>query len=309
MDVRQLRYFLQIVESGSLSAASETLRIAQPSLGQHVRSLEAELGVSLLTRHARGIVPTELGLLLCDHARAVLFEVERTKEALRLAADSPGGVVKVGLPTSACRGMTMPLITAAAERYPRISIHLVEAMTGSLDEWVQLGRLDVALLYDHEAADDTVANEVMIEDLMLILSAQDASAAAPFFEFADLDRFRLTLPSRPHVIRGVIEQAAARAGLPIEVAINCDSLPAIVQLVRNGCATLFPSFAMAEEIARGELAAVPVRNPTPNWRISIVQSKKTANPRSSAAIARLMEEEVSGLVRSGRWKAQIRRVR
>ena len=309
MDVRQLRYFLQIVESGSFSAAADLLHVAQPSLSQHVRSLEEELGVSLLTRHARGVAPTELGLLLRDHARAVLQEIERTKEALRLAADSPGGEVKVGLPTSACRGLTIPLIEAAAQRYPRISIHLVEAMTGSLDEWVQLGRLDVALLYDHQAVADTVVNEVMIEDLMLILPADHPSAAMPFIEFADLFRFRLALPSRPHVIRGVVEQAAARAGLPVDVAINCDSLPAIVQLVRNGCATLFSSFAMSEEIGRGELAAVAVRNPSPNWRISIVQSRKSSNPRSGGAIARLMEEVVSSLVRSGKWKAQIKPVR
>ncbi len=151
-------------------------------------------------------------------------------------------------------------------------------MTGSLDEWVQTGRLDVALLYDHKAFEDIVASEVMIEELMLIVAAGHPLAGARAVKFADLAGLSIVLPARPHVIRGVVEQTGARASLPVDVAVNCDSLAGIVQLVRHGHATLFPSFAMSEEIARGEFVAVPVIHPTPSWRLSIVLSKKSSNP-------------------------------
>src|ERR1700712_1333440 len=75
MDLRQLRYFAQIAESGNVSRAAEVLRIAQPSLSQQMRNLEEELGIELLFRHARGVTPTELGLKFYEHARRILQEV------------------------------------------------------------------------------------------------------------------------------------------------------------------------------------------------------------------------------------------
>src|SRR6202034_2990785 len=164
MDLRQLRYFLRIVEAGSFSKASEALRIAQPSLSHHVRELEEELGVELLTRHARGVIPTDFGFILCDHARVILREVNRTKERIRDAAESPGGEVLVGLSTATSRGLALPLLQAVALDYPRISIHLVEAMSGSLYEWVQAGRLDIVLSYVTNCTTTVCATERLKAD-------------------------------------------------------------------------------------------------------------------------------------------------
>lgn len=306
MDVRQLRYFLQITESGSFSRAAEVLHVAQPSLSQHVRSLEEELGGELLTRHARGVIPTDLGLTLCHHARTILREVERAKEAVRSSLESPAGEITLGLPTSACRGLAIPLIKAVASRYPRITIHLVEAMTGSLDEWMQTGRLDVALLYEHRVFENIAVKEVLVEELMLV--GPSGFARTTPIAFAELNALQTVLPSRPHVLRVVIEQAAARAGISLNVRMNCDSLMGILQLVRNGYTTVFPPFAFAEEIARGEMVTLPIVDPTPAWRLSVVVSKRTSNLRASEAIAGLVHEVSRDLVRKGVWRAQLKPV-
>lgn len=306
MDFRQLRYFVEIVDAASFSKAAEQLRIAQPSLSQHVRSLEAELGVVLLERHARGVRPTELGRVLCEHARSLLRELGRTKDLLRSSYESPIGKITVGLPTSACRGLALPLIKAAAERYPGISIHLVEAMTGSLDEWIEAGRLDVALLYDHRASETIAATEVMVEDIVLIAAATADLPAERPLPFSLTASLPIALPSRPHVIRAVIEQAGARYAIRPNVVLDCDSLQALIQLTRNGYMTLLPAFAFAEEISRGELVAVPFCDPTPAWRLSVVLSKSTMHQRASTAIAELMQEVISDLVAAGTWQAQAR---
>lgn len=307
MDLRQLRYFLQIADSGSLSRAAEVLHVAQPSLSQHVRSLEDELGVELLKRHPRGVTATEYGRILGDHARAILREVDRSREALAEAAESPGGEVVVGLPTSACRGLAAPLIREAARLYPRMSIHLVEAMTGSLDEWVQTGRIDVALLYDRRAFEDILANDVMVEELRLIVAPGHVAASQRAVVFRDAAALPLVLPARPHVIREVVETFAARAEASLSIANNCDSLQAIIALVADGRATFYPSFALKEEIARGELVAIPIIDPTPKWRLSIVLSRKAANARAVTAVANLMGAVARSLVSDGMWDAQLRR--
>ena len=95
MDLRQLKYFVQIAESGNFSRAAEILRIAQPSLSQQVKNLEEELGVELLLRHARGVTPTEMGQQLYDHARRILEEVDRVKDVVRSQSVNPSGRVAV----------------------------------------------------------------------------------------------------------------------------------------------------------------------------------------------------------------------
>ena len=206
MDLRQLKYFVQIAESGNFSRAAEVLRVAQPSLSQQMRNLEDELGVALLARHARGVTPTELGQQLCDHARRILLEVDRAKEALRSRSANPSGRVSVGLPTSACRGLSLSLFQALAERQPNITLHLVEAMTGYLDELIQAGRLDVALLYDHKAFEHVAWTEMMVEDLMLFVPPASALARDAAVPFKSLFRLPLVLPGRPNVLRTVVEQ-------------------------------------------------------------------------------------------------------
>lgn len=305
MELRQLRYFVQIVESGSLSRAAEMLRIAQPSLSLQVKSLEEELGIALLVRHPRGVTPTELGMVFCNHARKVLSEVEQAKDVVRSQAASPVGRVSVGLPTSACRGLSLPLVRAVAQRHPRISLHIVEAMTGSLDEWIQMGRLDVALLYNHRAYEHVAWTEMMSEDLMLIVPNAAAGAPRGPVPFQALSRLPLTLPSRLNVLRAVVEQIAARHEVELTVD-DCDSLPCIRQLVLAGAMTIMPQFAFAEEIARGEMRALAIDDPTPSWTLSVVLSQRTINLRASQVVAEIMAEVIADLVGSGTWTARLK---
>src|ERR1700674_4966959 len=226
MDLKQLRYFVQIVDCGSLSKGAEILRISQPSLSLQVKNLEDELAVDLFTRHARGVTSTELGRVFCEHARLILKDVERAKDAIISQASSPTGRVSVGLPTSACRGLSPELIKTVAQHYPSVSLHVVEAMSGTLDEWIQAGRLDVALLYDHKAFEHVAWTEMMIEDLMLIVGTDHPrahSSEVPFSALADLS---LAVPGNVHVLRTVISQMAARANVAPNVVIESDSLTA-----------------------------------------------------------------------------------
>jgi LysR family nitrogen assimilation transcriptional regulator len=305
MDLRQLKYFVQIAESGNFSRAAEVLRVAQPSLSQQMRNLEDELGVELLARHARGVTPTELGQQLCDHARRILLEVDRAKEALRSRSANPSGRVSVGLPTSACSGLSLSLFQALAERQPNITLHLVEAMTGYLDELIQAGRLDVALLYDHKAFEHVAWTEMMVEDLMLFVPPESALARDAAVPFKSLFRLPLILPGRPNVLRTVVEQLAARHEIEFQ-AVDCDSLPAIVRLVRQaGYCAIMPHFAFTEEVARGDMVAIPIVDPTPSWRLSVVVSQRTMNMRGSEAVAAVMADVIAAMVENKSWRARL----
>src|SRR5688500_18807169 len=98
MDLRQLHYFVSIVDAGSFSRAAAALNLAQPSLSRQVALLETDLGQRLLTRTGRGVAPTEAGEALLVHARAMLDIAQRARDELRELHASPGGRVVVGLP-------------------------------------------------------------------------------------------------------------------------------------------------------------------------------------------------------------------
>ncbi|ARQ00122.1 LysR family transcriptional regulator [Pseudorhodoplanes sinuspersici] len=306
MDLRQLRSLVHISDCGSLSRAAEIMRTSQPALSLQIKHLETELGVELLHRHARGVTLTDLGRLFCDHVRTILKDIERAKEIVSSQAKSPIGKVSVGLPTSACRGMSAQLIATVAKRYPNISLHIIEAMTGTLDEWVQLGRLDVALLYDHKPFPNVAWTEMMVEDLMLIADSKNPILKRASVRFSELENLPIALPGNPHVLRNVIDRIAVREGITPNIVIDSDSLTAISQLVRSGHMTIMPHFAFIDEIARGEMNAVPIVDPTPSWRLSVVVSQRTINARSSEVVATALAEVIQSMVESGAWRARLR---
>ncbi|WP_454917923.1 LysR family transcriptional regulator [Xanthobacter sediminis] len=306
MDFRQLKYFVQIAESGNLSRAAEVLRIAQPSLSQQMKNLEEDLGVSLLLRHARGVSLTELGQEFYDHARRILQEMDRVRDVVRSRSLNPSGHVSVGLPTSACRGLGLPLISALAERQPNISLHVVEAMTGYLDDFLQMGRLDVALLYDHKAFEHVAWTEMMVEDLMLFVPPGHPLADKGSVQFKEMFDWPVVLPGAPNVMRTVIEQFAARHDV-VPTATACDSLPTITRLVCSGRALgVMPHFAFVDEMARGEMIPVQILDPTPSWRLSVVVSQRSMNPRGSEAVAEVMADVIAAMVEDGTWRARLR---
>jgi LysR family nitrogen assimilation transcriptional regulator len=134
MDLRQLRYFVSIVEAGSFTAASQQLRIAQPSLSQHVIGLEKELGVKLLERQPRGIRLTDSGTTFIKHALAVLRSVDRAQEAMTARNDRITGRVAIGLPTTIAPVLAVSMLLAAEKLLPAcpcISSRAIPAISGN----------------------------------------------------------------------------------------------------------------------------------------------------------------------------------
>ncbi len=306
MDLRQLKYFVQIADSGNFSRAAEVLRIAQPSLSQQIKSLEEELGVQLLVRHARGVTLTEQGQQLYDHACRILQEVDDAKDSIRLQTSDPSGRVTVGLPTSACRGISVELMRSMERLLPNVNLHIVEAMSGYLDELIQAGRLDVALLYDHKAFEHVAWTEMITEELMLFMRSDNPLAKRKSIPFQNVFKSSVVLPGRPNVARVVVEQLAARTDITIDVK-DCDSLPAIAKMVcHSKFVTILPHFAFLDEIARGEMTAVPIVDPTPSWTLSVVVSQRTMNMRGSEAVARVMADLIADMVEQGTWRAKLR---
>jgi LysR family tcuABC transcriptional regulator len=247
MDIRQLKYFVQIVESGSLAKASRQLFIAQPALSQQMARLEGEVGKPLLVRSSRGVAPTENGEALYHHAKFMLRQMEQAVAVARQETAAVSGRVALGLaPTTVCQ-LGLPLTLHLRARYPGLRLNVVEGLSGHLEHMTRNGQLDLAVLFSQTAASDLSVEPLLDEELFVILPA--ASPLVPCdrtsLPLREVARLPLILPSPGHGLRRRIALEFERINLPLDAVAEIDSLPLLMSCVAQGMgATIKPMAAI-----------------------------------------------------------------
>lgn len=246
MDLKQLEYFVRVAELGSFTKASSVLEIAQPALSRQIRLLETELRQNLLIRNGRGVVTTDAGKLLLEHGRGILHQVIRAKEDLDRVRGSISGRVAVGLPPSMAKILTVPLTREFRKRLPDAVVSISEGLSMTIQEWLQTGRVDIALLYNPSYSPDIEATELFEEELYLISPGGDGKPGTPI-ELKDLAKHPLIMPARPNALRMLVETQLSRVNRKPHIVLEIDGVSAILDLVKEGlgCAVL-PNYAVHE---------------------------------------------------------------
>ncbi len=258
MDLRQLRYFEAIVQCGSITRASLQLNVAQPALSLHIRNMEAEFGTSLLFRTSQGVQPTEAGLILMRNAQVILGQLERAQAEIKGSVAEPAGEVRLGLPSSISQTLGVPLVLAARERYPKISLRVAEAASGYALDLLRLGRIDLGLLYGLVEEPGLRSASLLSEALVLFGPALPGSGpAAPegsAISLAAVADFSLILPSPGHGLRDLLDAEAAARGVRLQPVMEIDAYAAIKVLVERGAGiSILPAHAVQREIAEKRL--------------------------------------------------------
>lgn len=307
MEIRQFKYFVRIVELGSVSRAAADLFIAQPALSHQISNLEDELKVKLLARSVRGVTATEAGEVFYRHARALLRQMDRMRTDVQHAGDHPQGVVSVGLPTSAATILAPLLIATCSQRFPDIKLQITESLSGHLEELVVNGRIEMSLLFEPVQAEPETPKSklsshldvrpLLIEQLFL-LSASGAGDAeeVPLAQAAQLP---LVLPARSNVTRQIIDAAFLAGGHDMRVIAELDSLATIRAVVASGVGATIGSASMPGGTAG--LRVQRITDPELQRRLSLCTFD--IMPLSSAAnrIVELIAETAGELVDAGRW--------
>lgn len=305
MTLTQLRYFLAIVRAGSMSGAAAQVHIAQPALSQQVRMLEQELGQVLLRRHARGVALTEAGQRFREHAIDILRRVDILHDAFVSTELVPAGTVALGLATAINTGFSVPVYVAVHERFSQVRLRLVESMSGYLVEWVQQGRLDMALVYDMDAqahegfANSLTSSTLGREDLFLIApmltGAPDDLPDAPV-ALQTLSKLPMILPGFPHTLRMLIDRQLAQARCGLTMHAEIDSMFTIKALVQARLGySILSAHAVRDEISQGKLRALPIAEPGISRSVDLVTGlHRYADP---AVVA--VRQVVADVIRKG----------
>jgi LysR family nitrogen assimilation transcriptional regulator len=238
MDFKQLQYFVQVAELGSFTRAASVLRVAQPALSRQVRSLEVELRQTLLERNGRGVTLTEAGKRLLEHSRGILAQVERARLDLEDHRGAATGRVVLALPPSVSRTLTGPLVRAFRERFPKATLSVVEGLSTYALEWLAIGRADCAVVYNVVPSAAIELVPVLNEQLYLVSGRSRAPGkgrklVGAAVTLAEVAQHQLVIPSRPHSMRMLLETALANVGCKARVALEIESIPAILDLVKH----------------------------------------------------------------------------
>src|SRR5918995_1241198 len=241
MTLQQLAYFLATAEHGSFSRAARSLYLAQPSLSEQVRSLEAELGVDLFARVGRGVLLTEAGRAFRPEAERVLAALAGAREAVAEVRELTGGTLSIGMFGTASGFLLARLVADFRSRHPSVRLRLVGQNSSEVAEDVRRGRLEAGLVVlpvDDEGLEIRPARR---EEVVYVSSDDERVrrpvtierlAAAPLILYDA--RYGWSDPTRRQ-----LQERAQRAGVQLEPVIEIEDMDAALELAASG---LRPSF-------------------------------------------------------------------
>jgi LysR family nitrogen assimilation transcriptional regulator len=303
IDIRELRYFVQVARAGSFSRASTELNVAQPALSRQLQKLEEELGIALLVRHGRGVRPTAAGTLLLERAESILGNLRQLPDHIRDASDAVVGHVVLGLPPAAGLLIAPEIVARFRARWPHATLHLKEGISSSLEEWLLGRRLDIAVLHNPVALPGLNLFPIMHENMVVAGPGRGMPPGeeAPI-RWREIAETPLILPSLPHSNRRFIEQEAARRGVRLTLAMEIDSVSMTKVLVRRGFgSTILTYAAVAAEVASGEISARRIDRPPLISTISIGTTQDAMMTPLTRDVFELLRDVMRDLVASGTW--------
>jgi LysR family hydrogen peroxide-inducible transcriptional activator len=234
VDVRQLEAVLAVAEEGSFTAAADALHTVQSNVSEHVRQLEAELGVQLFVRGRRGTVPTEFGLRTIERARAIRSELEAMHKDLSMLQGLETGHATLGVIGTVSRSL-VPRVVAEMQRVaPGVSLRLTEGASERLA--VEVAERELATAIVTEPVNDTrlVVEHLADEALVALVPATLTLAAKEPVSLRALSAHPLILPPAGNPLRDEVDAAGRAERVEFRVPIEVEGIRLIADLVAAG---------------------------------------------------------------------------
>ena len=275
MDLRQLNYFMHVAKLGGFNRASAHLHIAQSALSRTIGQLEQELGVSLLVRTARGVKLTSGGQLLLSNTDMLLRHIRQVKDEVVAEATVPRGEIVIGMPPSLQSMLIVPLLREMRTQCPKVFVTAWVATSVVLKEQLLNGKLDIALLGIMDSDTSLECQPLFFDDMFLVGPPNALPVNAKYVSWSRIACCPLILTSPPNSVRLLVEAAAAKNSQELNVVMEVNYVPVLIDLVRSGIGyTLLPYSAIHELIAAGYVSATKIRDLAYNWVIATAKEKQ-----------------------------------
>ncbi len=296
MELKQIESFVRVAELGSFTKAAVALGMPQPLLSRHVRQLEVELRQNLLLRNGRGVTVTEAGLVMLEHGRGILHQVNVAQEELASVRGALTGRVSIGLPPSLSKLITVPLTFSFRDQLPQSQLSLTEGFSVPMLESLRAGRLDMAVLYNPPPSPD-LDMTVLHEDALILIAGKKAKLAGaalqPKVALSALSELPLILPSRPNAFRLLIDTEMQRLNRKPHIVLEIDGLNAILELVKEGLGyAVLPAYTLSNFAKPKDFSTHTIERPQLLSQLMLVWSARRPMTSTHKAAQRVTQEVV-----------------
>jgi DNA-binding transcriptional LysR family regulator len=285
MELRQLTYFVAVVDEAHFTRAAERLRIAQPAVSQQIQRLEAELGERLLDRDRRTVSLTSAGEALLPYARAALAQVEHGRQAVAALRGLVTGQLRIGLVMPLPDRRVVRAIGAFGRTYPGIELMVAEDETDALLDGLATGRLHVAFLGLGPGQDPPASLQTILvarEPAVLAIHPQHPLASRGSVRLRALRDEPVVTLTRASRLRTVLETACREAGFAPRIVAETSDFDIMVQLVAEGVGVALMPRSGPEEA--GDVATIAVTHPSIDRRIILAWRPGATAPAARAFI-------------------------
>ncbi|MDP3799022.1 MAG: LysR substrate-binding domain-containing protein [Polaromonas sp.] len=299
MELRQLRYFVAVVDAGSITRACDSLHVVQSAVSRQLRLLEEELGSSLLLRSGLGVSPTPAGTALYSHARTILKQVEDAKSSVAFEESHIAGSVVIGIAGSTAQLCAVPILAAARASYPDVVLSIHEGVSNALVASLVAGKIDIAIVYASEATENLDTLSVVSEPLFFATTdpvARREYAGSTSVKLSELARWPLLVQSVPGATRAAIDRACAKENIRYTVAAEVNAPSSLNASVLAGLGSAVLPWVSVELIQGSEnLLILPLVNPGVYREVVIVLRPGSSPSRAATLVRDLAFEKLREL--------------
>jgi DNA-binding transcriptional LysR family regulator len=269
LDVKQLKYFIEVTKSGSFTRAANQLYITQPAISRIIKSLEDELGVPLFVRSRKHLSLTEAGKVFYNHAQQMEEQYHALLNDLEQLVTLQKGHLRIGLPSIINSFFFSQFLAAFHREYPEITFQLVEDGSKRIEEKVANDELDfgvVVLPTQHHVFDNY---SFVKEKLKIIVPSSHRLAAREKIELKELREEAFIMFNKDFALRDNIIQACNESGFKPKIISETSQLDFIEEMVASKLGiTLLPESTSME--LTSDVIAIPVANPAIDWDLALI---------------------------------------
>jgi len=236
MEFRQLKHFVAIVETGSISAAARHLYLAQPAISASIKKLESELNMPLLHRRERGVSLTEAGQQFLQHAKQILQQAKDAKLAMHAIEGLDKGDVEIGVPPMLGSYFFPPLLMAFKHQYPALRLNVIDSGTRRIRQRLLDGELELGVVADHDLPPEFDSGKLIREEMVVCMAADHPLAEFDQIEYRDFLKHELILFGKGYYHHSLIEKISLEEKERPKIAFTSNLLPLIKSVVRKGYA-------------------------------------------------------------------------
>lgn len=283
MQFQQLTYFVAVAETQHFTRAADRVGVAQPSLSQQIRALEADLGAQLFHRERGNVSLTLAGELLLPIARRMLADADIVRNEIRELGELRTGRVRLGATPSLCTGLLPTILAAFHAEFPGIELIVHEGGSRDLERNLGQGGLDLALIIESQERSDAALTTVplLVEELVVV---SPWNAPPPVhrkrIRIRDLDGMPLVMFRRGYDLRDVTIAACRAAGFEPSFAVEGGEMDAVLGFVQAGLGVAVVPSTVVDERFR----ATPFSAPGLSRTIGLARRSGASQPRAATAL-------------------------